>query len=43
MEDFILKMEGDDVLLEKGSDEQTASGMERLAAYLKMTEENNHA
>ena len=43
MEDFIVKTEGDEVLLEKRSDAQTAEGMERLAAYRKMTEENDHA
>ena len=43
MEDFIVKTEGEEVLLEKRSDAQSAAGMERLAAYRKMTEENEHA
>ena len=42
MEDVLVKMKGDEVLLEKRSDAQMTAGMERLAAYQKMTGENDN-
>ena len=42
MEDYIVKTEDDDLLLERRSDEERAADMDRLAAYLNMTEGNEN-
>lgn len=42
MEDYIVKTGEDDLLLEKRNDSETDTNMDRLAAYLKMTEEQGN-
>ena len=42
MEDYLVKTEDDNLLLEKRSDAEMAMNMERLSAYRKMTEEKEN-
>ena len=42
MEDYLVKTEDDNLLLEKRDGVETDANMERLAAYQKMTEEKEN-